>query len=152
MQEEEKMRARLIGLAVLTLAACNPLQTKPAAEEWIPIANAPGGGEVMYKRETIVRDAAEGVADITAKITYPNPEIWTLDFPTYVEQKAVNAELVTLRFDCAAKRFALVRREALDADGEVKETIAPPVGGKETWRPVAPGGVAELTLPLACGR
>ncbi len=139
-----------VGVLLAALAACEPSKPPVARDEWIPIANTTDGGQVLYRQDAIVRDANAGVSDITLKVTYPALETWIIDLPGYVEQKHLNAERVTLRFDCAAKRFAVVKREALDAGGDVKETVTPVVGGKETFLPIAPGGLAQLAVSRAC--
>jgi hypothetical protein len=142
-----------VFLIAAGLAACDRSQQaapKPAPPEWIPIAATTDGGQVQFLPQSVTRDAAGGTTDIIIKITYPNLQTWTIDLPAYVEHKTFPAERVTMRFDCAAKRFAIVRREALAKDGSVKETIDPPIGAKESFKPIDPGGVASAAVSRAC--
>jgi hypothetical protein len=121
-----------------------------ALPDWVPIASTTDGGQVQFQPQSIARDAVAATTDITIKITYPNLETWTIDLPAYVEHKTFAAERVRLRFDCAAKTFAIVRREALANDGSVKETITPPLGPKDSFKPIDPGGVASVAQSRAC--
>ena len=152
-----RMRRRRTCLAagafVLGAAACDktPQGASPSRlPEWIAIASTGEGGQVQYLPRSIVRAVAAGTTDVTIRITYPNFETWTIDLPPYVEHKTFPAELVTLRFECAERRFAIVRRDALADDGSVKETISPPIPARDRFAPIVPGGIASAAEPAAC--
>jgi hypothetical protein len=137
------------GLAVMALSACGNPATD-VANTWIPIARTSEGGQVEYLPSSIRRGEADGTTDIAVKVTYPNWQMWTVDDPDTTGSITFVAERVQLRFDCPAKTFAIVQREALDKQGYVKHTINPPVPAKAAFAPVAPDGLASVAIARAC--
>ena len=133
------------------LAGCGRSEVA-AGDQWFKIANTADGGAVEYVPSSIKRNPADGTTDITVKVTYPDRQIWTVETKNAVEQRALSAERVTLRFNCAANAFTIVERLALDEKGYVKETINPPIPEKGKFTRVAPGGIASVAIDKACRR
>lgn len=149
MSERSMPRAAMLAIgALLSAAACGEA-APPQTNQWIDVAHTGEGGQVQYLPSS-VRKNADNTTDIVAKVAYPGWNTWTVETHDTVEQRTFSAERVTLRFDCGARAFAIVRREALDKNGYVKETIEPKAPSKTDFAPVQPGGLAAVVVARAC--
>jgi hypothetical protein len=154
-----KMKNWLIGAGLVALSACSQpappagsqagsIAPAPVASQWLMIARTDSKGGGIYVDPTLKHvDPATGLSDVTLKVV--KGDLNAIDAEGGSTASLYREELVTFRFDCAKRSYALVKREAINKQGAVIDTTAPEIT-PASYREVAPGGVASVAQGQAC--
>lgn len=117
-----------------------------ATSQWLSIARDANGGGVWVNPALIKTDPATNLTDVVLKVDHGQPT--TLD-PAGASTSLYRIERVTFRFDCAAKTYAIAKREAINAEEVVLDTTTPALDAA-AYKPVAANGVSSVAVNQAC--
>lgn len=151
------VRCFAAGSALLALAACS--QPSPSSSgqagaapaqpvsQWLMVAHTDNQGGGVYVDPSLRKiDPATGFSDVTLKIIRGSAPALNAEGGG---ESLYRNEIVTYRFNCAARTYAFVKREAINAKGDVLDTTTPEINDA-AYKDVAPGGVATVALSQAC--
>jgi len=93
-----------------------------------------------------VREGAEIQAQV--RILHREPQTWTSDDGGI--EVIYARELLTYRFRCADRTFALTERAFLGAGDSVTQAVKYPVTAETDWRPISQGGPAAVLEGPVC--